>query len=59
MFKKNCVRTPSTAAHKKMSPICEVMKGQMINSPEDTPMPIETTPGPNTFLSGNASGRSS
>ena len=30
----------------------------MINSPDDSPMPMETTPGPNTFLNGNASGRS-
>ena len=53
------MRTPIIAAHKNTSPICEVMKGQMINSPEDTPMPMETTPGPKTFLSGSGSGRSS
>jgi hypothetical protein len=29
----------------------------MINSPEDTPMAMETTPGLNTLLKGSASGR--
>ena len=58
MVYENEVRTPITAAQRNMSPICEVMKGQMISSPDDTPMPMETTPGPRTFLSGSGSGRS-
>ncbi len=31
----------------------------MISSPEDTPMPMETTPGPRTLPSGSGSGKSS
>src|SRR5262245_30044458 len=46
MFRKNCVVTPSTAPHRNTRPTCEAMKGQRMNSPDESPTPAATTPGP-------------
>ena len=49
---------PAAAAHRKTRPTCEVMKGQMMYSPEEMPHPTSTTVGPTIFLNGGAGGMS-
>ena len=52
------MKMPIAAAHRKMSPTCEVMYGQMMNSPEEMPTPTRTTLGPITLRSFGALGMS-
>ena len=59
MLRKNCVPTPSSAPHRKMRPTCEAISGQRMNSPDDSPTPAATRPGPTMRQrSRGASGRS-
>jgi hypothetical protein len=46
MFRKNCVTTPMNAPHNSTRPTCDAMKGQSTNSPDDSPTPPATMPGP-------------
>ena len=50
--------TLTTAAHRKAGPTADVMKGQMMYSPEPTPSPARMTLGPRIFVSGSGSGMS-
>ena len=50
--------TLTTAAHRKAGPTADVMKGQMMYSPEPTPSPARITLGPRIFVRGSGSGMS-
>src|ERR671914_1933701 len=46
MFRKNWVSRPTSAAHTNTSPTWLAMNGNRMNSPEASPTPAATTPGP-------------
>jgi hypothetical protein len=59
MFRNHWIATPTTAPQRKTRPTCDEMYGQRMNSPEASPTPAPTMPGPTmrqVFVGG--SGRS-
>ena len=59
MLMKNWMATATTAAHRTVRPMLAAMKGQITYSPDPSAVATRMIPGPRTFLSGGASGRSS
>jgi hypothetical protein len=59
MLRNHCTTTPTTAPHRNTSPTWEEMYGHRMNSPDASPTPAPTRPGPmiRQILAG-ASGRS-
>jgi hypothetical protein len=58
MLRKNWRVTPTMAAHSIAIPTFAAMNGQMMYSPEPTPMPARITLGPRTLPRDNGSGMS-
>src|SRR5829696_10512831 len=60
MLMKNCMATPTTAAHRKARPATDAMYGKRMYSPLATPTPTRITLGPISLrsLAGSGSSRS-
>src|SRR5829696_9057033 len=58
MLMKYCAENPTKASQSRPTPACEVIYGQMINSPDPSAVASRITLAPRYFLSGWGSGRS-